>query len=82
MNKYEPLRKFLTSSPKQVGEYLLSFKQIESILCDKLPPAASEHRPWWGNEKSTDRSQAKSWMGAGFLVTKVSLSNQWVHFKR
>ena len=84
MPKYEPLHDFLALSHPTQQKVTLSFHQIEFIIGDTLPKAASEHRPWWGNQRDHEnRPQAKAWMSAGYEVGEVSLSQGGiVRFRR
>lgn len=60
----------------------ISFDTIERLIGDMLPESAYTHRAWWGNEKNKGRSQAKSWMEAGWKVDTVNFSKLWVRFKK
>jgi hypothetical protein len=77
MSKYFSLMQYLQKSGK--SSEFLTFAEIEKILGDSLPPAASIHRAWWGNH--INNHQAKSWMKAGWRVDTVMLG-QNVTFKR
>jgi hypothetical protein len=80
--KYSKLEKFFSDYPKHITVVTLSFSQIETVIGDKLPPSSNQ-RQWWENpEDYKDRSQAKAWLDAGFKVSNVDLSNEWVEFSR
>ena len=80
--KYEPLQKHLSGLPEATTELNIQFREIEAIIGASLPPSASTHRPWWGNERDPSRSQAASWLGAGFVVDGVDLQRKLVRFCR
>ena len=82
MEKYSPLKSYLLT---QKGSHLLfSFKQIEKIICDKLPPSAYYLRQWWENSKSPGRKhvQAVAWTSAGWEVDEVYFKSQQVSFRK
>jgi hypothetical protein len=77
MSKYFSLMQYLQKSGK--SSEFLTFAEIEKILGDSLPPAASIHRAWWGNH--INNHQAKSWMEAGWRVNTVRLGEN-ITFER
>ena len=82
MGKYDPLRRFLEDAAPNASQITLSFRQIEQILGDTLPPSAREHRPWWANPSSvTDHPTAQAWLAAGRKVDKVDRQEEWVRFR-
>jgi len=60
----------------------LLFSDVEEIIGEPLPVSARKHRAWWGNESSPFRVQAVAWMGCGWKVAEVDLTNEWVRFER
>ena len=83
--KYQALESYLASSPATIDEMTLSFEQIETIIGDRLPSSALNYREWWANQSDiTNRTQAKAWITAGFVVDEVHQMNEnsWVRFKR
>lgn len=66
MAKYDPLQTYLASQTGDICQ--LTHKRIEQIIGAELPRSARDHRPWWGNETSDRRPQARSWMDAGWKV--------------
>lgn len=76
MDKYSPLQKFLEAE-SPVVEVRLSMDTI-STMVGGLPLSATIRREWWANN-SASHAQAKSWMDAGRLVSKVQLG-EWVVF--
>lgn len=80
MGVYEPLKKHLESLPGD--EWNASFSEIEGILSRKLPDSAYDYRPWWGNQKTGNHSQAKAWREAGWETREVNLERKFVRFER
>jgi transcriptional regulator with XRE-family HTH domain len=74
--KYAPLRERLAGSRAALVN--LSFDKI-SALVGGLPPSAAKHREWWANHEGN--SQAKGWMGVGYLA-EPDLARQRVTFRR
>ena len=77
MGKYDKLTEWLQNST-----IVLTFAEVEKIIGDKLPDAASKYRPWWGNERGKDSRQCASWLDAGWEVGKVDLKARMVLFRR
>lgn len=83
MSEYEALKTFLESLPYYQREAAFSFGELEKMLGRELPPSARNHRPWWGNDYSSEtHSQAQAWIDAGWKVDKVNLEEEWVRFIR
>lgn len=80
MGVYEPLAKHLSALPS--GEWHADFSEIERILGRKLPDSAYDYRPWWGNQKKGNHSQAKAWREAGWETRAVDLERKTVRFAR
>ena len=76
MGKYDPLFRYLDRS--DVRQISLSFAEIESILSDKLPPAAYKYTQWWDNNSHV---QSKSWREAGYTVETVHLGDKVIFAK-
>jgi hypothetical protein len=79
MSKYFLLGQYLQKSGK--SSEVLTYTEINKILGDYLPPAASGYREWWANTVNKSHVQAKSWMDAGWCVGCVRLG-QDVTFER
>ncbi len=75
MSKYQPLQDYLARISQK--EWRAHFSDIERIIGDKLPRSASTHREWWANG---GHSYALSWLNAGWMVSHVSLDDQFVTF--
>ncbi|OMF30946.1 hypothetical protein [Paenibacillus sp. FSL H8-0259] len=69
MSKYSALEEYFK---KQV-EIELTLAEIEKILGSKLPESAFKDRTWWGNTSHPTRTQAHSWINAGWKVKSVVL---------
>jgi hypothetical protein len=79
MGKYEPLSDFLKKQP--TDEVRLSFRQIERIIGQKLPPKAQHYRAWWSNSASNS-VMTKAWLDAGFRSEKVDMERRKLIFRR
>lgn len=77
--KYEPLKRFLDGTPEHINELTLSFRQIELVIGDELPPGAYKYREGWANHKGFSR--ARGWL-PDWRTGPVSVEEQWVTFKR
>jgi hypothetical protein len=80
MAKYDPINENLQNSPD--NEVTLSFKQVEKIIGDKLPPSAYRHQAWWANEAKGNHVHAHAWMDVGWEVETVNQREHWVRFTR
>lgn len=69
MGKYESISNFLVQLEKDIIS--LSFKEMNEILNDELPPSSYKYREWWANSRS--HTQAHSWLDAGWIVDEVIL---------
>ena len=78
MAKYDPIHQFLEGSA--APEVTLSFRQVEVLIGEPLPPSARAHRPWWANDRK--HVQAVSWLDAGFETTSVDIERNAVVFAR
>lgn len=80
--KYAPLENFLRDIPEHQIETTLTFKQIEIIINDALPPSAYQYQAWWANEKDGQHTHAHAWMNANWRVDTINLHEKWVRFIR
>ena len=61
----------------------LSFKEVEEILDNSLPPSVDNHRHCWGNNNSSGaHSHAQAWIEAGWKVDTAYMKEEWVRFVR
>lgn len=59
----------------------VAFQDIERLIDDPLPPFASEHSSFWGND-SKSNPQSHSWLSAGWRVEGVDRATKIVTFRR
>jgi hypothetical protein len=80
MGKYHPLRDYLTE--QHTNELVLTFREIETIIGDKLPKSADRPQ-FWANVKSDDygHTQRETWRKAGYDAFLVAGHNR-VRFVR
>ena len=79
MNKYQPLTDHLRNLP--FSQYKFSFKEIEKIIQNSLPPSAYQYRAWWSNNPSNS-GMTRAWLDAGWLSSDVDLPGQHLVFRR
>jgi hypothetical protein len=78
MSVYDPLKDHLMRC--ELGEFMLSFPEIEQIIGRPLPRSA--HRPqWWANQVQRGRPQREAWRAAGFDAFLIA-GSQKVRFVR
>ena len=80
--KYTPLENYLRDLPEGQREIIISFKQIEKILNDKLPSSAYEDQRWWKHEREGNHVNARSWSNAGWKVESLDVNQKWVKLIR
>jgi len=78
-SKYYLLFRALQMSGKE--EVNLTFRDIETIIEDRLPPSARNQSAWWSN-RSRGASQANAWMDAGYMVVKIDFEGGLVKFRK
>lgn len=80
IGKYDPLINHLRS---QVTDRIeLTFREINALLGDDLPPVALNHASWWGNSLiDPTHGWARGWTTAGWRA-RVNLANQRVIFEK
>ena len=79
MSIYDPLREYLKRL--SVSMIPMTFREIEGLLKDKLPPSAYKHRPWWSNNPSNSVI-THAWLDAGFHSESVDMSGKKLVFRR
>ena len=90
MAKYDLLRDHLRGRPTLQRRITLSFRRLEELLGEPLPPSASKYEAWWlggpapvGPAKVwRDQVQEQSWREAGWAVDEVDLLLKNVTFRR
>lgn len=78
-SKYDPLRDQLKKVDRDSA--CMNFEEIQGLV-GPLPSSAWDHQAWWANERSGSHVQARSWLGAGFRVSRVDQLEGRVWFKR
>jgi hypothetical protein len=76
MGKYYPLERHL--SKLSTKSTMMTFNQVERVLGDVLPEAASKYRQWWANDRT--HVHARAWLSAGWEVQAVDWSRSIVTF--
>ena len=77
--KYAPLTQWLQEQGKDTVH--LSFAELTDII--PIPPSAYNDRPAWANCTTPSASSfQRSWHDAGFKVSAIRLTQQWVEFSR
>ena len=79
LGKYSPLYRFLNDSKEAI--VILRFKEMEALLCFKLPVSAYKHRSWWANQ-ARPIAQRKAWGKANYLVDEVNFEHNYVCFRK
>ena len=77
-DKYIALTTYLEKSNQDIVK--MSFKEIESILGERLPESAYKYPALWSNSES--HSIAFGWMDAGYMSQNISIANQTVEFAK
>ncbi|HIK16467.1 MAG TPA: DUF4268 domain-containing protein [Leptolyngbyaceae cyanobacterium M33_DOE_097] len=81
-SRYAPLALWLQEQVEEgLGKVALTFEQVETIIDDKLPPSARQHRNWWAND-SVGHTQSQQWLDVGWRVSNVNISEERVVFSR
>lgn len=80
-SRYAPLALYLQSVPAEEDKVELTFKNIELFIGGQLPRYARQHRSWWAND-SSGHVQSQQWLGAGWRVSAVNMSDERVTFTR
>lgn len=75
-DKYIALTAYLEKSGKDVVK--MSFKEIESVLGERLPKSAYKYPAQWSNSES--QFLAYGWLDAGYLSQNLSIANQTIEF--
>ena len=79
MRKYDPLMMFLDKSGK--GELTLSYKEIERIIDNVLPPTAYTNINWWNNNDIT-HTQSAAWSDVGYRTCNIRLGEAITFMKQ
>lgn len=78
--KYSPLSRYLLRRATFTERAVLRLTEIEGIIGNNLPLAATRDKEWWSNARFT--AQGKSWVNVGWNVEKVDLDKRTITFVR
>jgi hypothetical protein len=80
VNDYDPLRDYLAA--QKLGDVVLSFEQIETIIGRALPRAA-QRASWWDSLRSPHEKmpQREACLAAGYIATRMPGATS-VRFRR
>ncbi len=78
-SRYAPLAIWLQA--KEPDRVTCTFKEVEAIIQDELPPSARQHRNWWAND-TVSHVQSAQWLEVGWRVSSVNMSTERVVFSR
>lgn len=76
--KYTPLTNWLKNQ-SSATTIRVTFEELETLLGDKLPSSAREHRSWWANDAKNHR-HSRSWLAAGWRVVDVDMATGQITF--
>ena len=68
---YQPLVDYLAGQPPSTPTVTLTLAEIEQVLGQPLPAAAST-QTWWTAQRGWDR-QPRPWLAAGWRVANVAM---------
>lgn len=80
-SRYAPLAIWLQRQPASRDDLVLTFKQIEEIIDDKLPNFARRHRSWWAND-TVNHVHSQQWTNVGWNTSRVNVAEETVTFSR
>lgn len=78
-SRYAPLAIWLQQQDTE--RVTCTFKEVESIIDDELPPSAYNNRSWWANDR-VGHVQSKQWLDVDWRVSSVNMSTERVVFSR
>ena len=83
MAKYDPLRDHLTALPRGQNRVTMTFRKVEDLLGEPLPPSAHAYDDWWrGSTRWSKVVRARPWEQAGWVVDDLDLRVKLVTFRR
>jgi len=80
-SRYAALARHLQSLPDSEDNTSMTFEQVETVIGDRLPANARQHRSWWAND-SVSHVQSQQWLDAGWRVNGINITGQRVNFAR
>lgn len=78
---YDRLQRWLEAEREKQADIKITFRSIEELLGEALPPSAGEHRSWWENDY-INNAHSLAWLRAGWLIEDVDLAAREVIFHR
>lgn len=76
-SRYAPLAIWLQA--QESDRVICTFKEIETLIQDELPPSARRHRNWWAND-TVSHVQSAQWLEVGWRVSSINMSTERVVF--
>lgn len=80
-SRYAPLAVWLQQQSLRQEKLSLTFREIEEIIGEALPPSAREHRSWWAND-SVGHVQSRQWLEVGWRVSNIVMAEGKIVFTR
>lgn len=80
-SRYTKLADYLRNVSSKQSSTQLTFSEIETVIGGELPPSARTSRSWWAND-GVGHVQSKQWLGAGWRVTRINLTESVIVFTR
>ena len=78
--KYRPLYDCLVKKRDEGHtSWQASFKDVEDVICDLLPPSARVRPIFWSNLRQSGRAST-AWYHAGWKTSKVNMKTQTLVF--
>ena len=80
-SRYAPLAVWLQKQSLRQEKLSLTFREIEEIIGEELPPSAREHRSWWANDP-VGHVQSRQWLDVGWRVSNIAMTEGKIVFTR
>ncbi len=80
-SRYAPLAVWLQQQSRHQEKVSLTFREIEEIIGEELPPSAREHRSWWANDP-VGHVQSRQWLEVGWRVSTIAMTEGKIVFTR
>ena len=78
-SRYAPLAIWLQT--QEADRITCTFKEIEAIIQDDLPPSARQYRTWWANN-TVGNTQSTQWLDVDWRVSSVNMAIERIVFSR
>ncbi len=79
MSKYQSFEDYLRAL--RTREWRTSFRKIERIIGNILPPSARAYPAWWSNNPSNN-VMTNSWLSAGWQTENLDIPGEKVTFRK